>query len=162
MIFQDHLNKLDKGPPKEHPCKIWSQLDQRFQRRRCLKKNSPKIRQKLKNWFLSTIWTNLRRGHLRNVLYNLKPILQAVSEKKPFEAKVDRQQMRDDRRRMPDKPVFNKLCWPFTTAELMIFLQWELDVTDWNISEQNPFSQNILAMYIFHWGFCGGGTICKY
>ena len=42
---QHDLNKLDKGPPKEHPCKIWSQLDQRFQRRSHLKKKLTPDRQ---------------------------------------------------------------------------------------------------------------------
>ena len=28
FLIWHNLNKLDKGPPKEHPYKIWSQLDQ--------------------------------------------------------------------------------------------------------------------------------------
>ena len=31
IVELQYLNKLGKGPPKECPCKIWSQLDKRFQ-----------------------------------------------------------------------------------------------------------------------------------
>ena len=33
LIFQNHLNKLDKGPPKECFCKIWSQSEQWFEKK---------------------------------------------------------------------------------------------------------------------------------
>jgi len=32
------LNNLDRGPPRDHSCEVWSKSNERFQRRCCLKK----------------------------------------------------------------------------------------------------------------------------
>jgi len=32
------LNNFDRGPPRDHSCKVWSKSKKRFQRRCCLKK----------------------------------------------------------------------------------------------------------------------------
>ena len=35
---QNHLNNFGKGPPRDHACEVWSNSNERFQRRRCLGK----------------------------------------------------------------------------------------------------------------------------
>ena len=38
LMESNSVNNFLRGPPKEHSCQVWSQLAQRFGRRRCLKK----------------------------------------------------------------------------------------------------------------------------